>query len=506
MNKKKVLLVILDGVGCNPAKKNNGIIEARTPNLDDIFANNPHSLLNASGAAVGLPKGQMGNSEVGHLTIGSGCIIKQDLVRINESIKNGTFFKNPVLLNVAKNCKKNNSSLHLIGLVSDGGVHSHIKHLIALIDFCKQQKIHPVLHMITDGRDTSPRCAINFSKQLKEPLKRAQGTIATIAGRFYAMDRDNRWDRIKLYFDTVIGINDNVENSPEQAIEKFYQRENKSDEFINPVILNKNAVLKTNDEIICFNFRSDRSRQVVTSLADKNFSKFKRPFDFKPPNITCMTNYDDSFYYPVVFPSQNPAITLAKILSDNGLKQFHCAETEKFAHVTYFFNGGEQKLHEGEKHTLVPSPQVTTYDKQPQMSAKEVTDNVISACKKNKYSFVVVNLANGDMVGHTAVKNAIIKAVETLDTQIKRMVEVAKKNDYSVIITADHGNCEEYIDPINQKPHTQHTSYPVPIIIIDKNVKDVLSGCGLSSITPTILDILGIKKPQNMDGESLLVY
>ncbi|RLA07318.1 MAG: 2,3-bisphosphoglycerate-independent phosphoglycerate mutase [Gammaproteobacteria bacterium] len=503
--RQNVLLIILDGFGISPSDKNNAVVEAPTPYLDQIFANNPHNSLQASGAFVGLPDGQMGNSEVGHSTLGTGCIMQQNLVLIDNSIKDKSFFKNPALLKAIQKSVKNNRPLHLLGLTSDGGVHSHINHLIALLDLCKQQQARPILHIFTDGRDTNQRKILKFLQQLKKPLLDSNGVIGTISGRYYAMDRDNRWDRIKKIFDAIIHNTGVKAKSAENAIQNFYDNHTKlSDEFIEPIVLSKNNPIKPTDGVICFNFRADRSRQLVESLINPNFNGFARDDDFDVVDITCMTEYDKKYSLPIAFKPISPPAILSKIISDANLHQFHCAETEKYAHVTYFFNGGQQHPFKNEKYVLVKSPQVATYDLKPEMSADKITDNVIEAIKSGKYSFIVTNFANGDMVGHTAIKDAIIKAVQTLDTEVGRMVKSAKNNNFSIIITADHGNCEEYIDPITSEPQTQHTCYPVPVVIIDKDIKEIKSGLGLSSIAPTILEIMGLEQPAKMTGKSLI--
>lgn len=501
--RKPVVLVILDGFGVNPSKTHNAVAEAKTPYLDSYFSRYPHTTLSASGSSVGLPDGQMGNSEVGHLTIGAGSVIQQDAVSISHAIKSGDFFSNPAFLSSLENARSNNRPLHLIGLVSDGGVHSHLDHLLALIDMCRQQKVKPLLHMITDGRDTLPQSALYFVNDIEKRLHESGGAIASITGRYYAMDRDKRWDRTELAWRALtLGKGEKAE-SAETAIRSAYSAGD-SDEFIRPILLPTHDCLKADDSVIFFNFRKDRPQQLASALAYEHFNGFDRG-NTGLVKLTCMMPYDAKMPFPYAFSPEKPDITLAETLSQYGLSQFHCAETEKYAHVTYFFNGGRRSNFQGETHMLVPSPKIATYDLKPSMSAVEVADATIGAISKGTYAFIVVNFANGDMVGHTAKRNAVIEAVETLDHEVNRVLSAAENKGYSVILTADHGNCEEMIDPFTGEPHTQHTTYPVPCLILDEENWKLSSSGGLSNIAPTTLHLMGIKKPTKMSSGSLLL-
>ncbi|MGF1642026.1 MAG: 2,3-bisphosphoglycerate-independent phosphoglycerate mutase [Thiotrichales bacterium] len=501
--RRKTLLIILDGFGLNPSKKNNAVYEARTPRLDEYFSRHPHAAIEASGRAVGLPVGQMGNSEVGHLTLGCGAIVRQDLVRIDDAIKDGSFFSNNVLLDAIRDAKSRARPLHLIGLVSDGGVHSHTTHLLALIRMCREAQVIPMVHMITDGRDTPPKSATNYLDELERALQAAGGQIATIAGRYFSMDRDRRWDRVKKGFDLVVhGIGRTVPSAREGILGAYTLGQ--TDEFLEPMILPGATTIAARDALVFFNFRNDRPRELALALGQEGFEEFDRG-DYHPITVTSMTAYDSKLLSPIVFPPERPKNTLAKVISFAGYKQFHCAETEKYPHVTYFFNGGREPAHAGEDRKVVPSPQVTTYDLVPEMSAAAVADEVIKAIETGCYAFVLVNFANGDMVGHAALRDPIIRAVETLDTQAGRVLDAAVANDYSVVLTADHGNCEEYIDPLTGEPNTQHTTYPVPFLVVDSHNWRLATGGGLSNVAPTILQLMGLQKPDGMDTDSMLL-
>jgi len=496
------ILIILDGFGCNPAVENNAVVEANTPNLDRYFSEYPFTTLDASGHSVGLPDGQMGNSEVGHMTIGCGNILYQDLVRINQSIETGTFFQNPSLLDAIQSAKKLNRPLHLLGLVSDGGVHSHINHLIALIQLCAEENVIPAVHMITDGRDTSPKSAMTFLNKLEPALNHAKGHIATISGRFYAMDRDKRWARIEKAWRCMCFAEGNKASSAKQAIISAYEN-NQTDEFIEPVFIEGGECIQDYDQVIFFNFRNDRARQLTYTLAGKDFKPFDRG-NYRPITLSCLTEYDPLLPLPVAFPPEFPEATLAEIISQHNIRQLHCAETEKYAHVTFFFNGGREATLPGEERQMIPSPNVATYDLAPEMAAKEVSDEVIQAIESQRYGFIVVNYANGDMVGHTAVRDAILTAVETLDFQVDRLLKCAQKEGYSVVLTADHGNCDEMIDPKTGEPQTQHTTFPVPCMVIDKDQWTLKSNAGLSNLAATILQLMGIDQPEKMKSGSIL--
>ncbi len=501
--RRPVILIILDGFGVNPSKQNNAVFEAPTPNLDDYFSRYPHTLLNASGTAVGLPDGQMGNSEVGHLTLGAGEIIRQDMVRINDAIASGEFYNNRVLQQTVKKASTTGRPLHLIGLVSDGGVHSHIDHLYALIEVCRRASVRPLLHMITDGRDTPPQSALRWLPELESRLHQAGGAIASICGRFYAMDRDHRWERTELTWRALLLGKGQAAKTAAQGIKEAYAS-GETDEFIRPIRLPEFEVIQQHDAVISFNFRKDRPRQLVAALSSDSFSGFDRG-ETARPEVTCMMPYDRSQNLPFLFDSERPATTLGKVISELGLAQFHCAETEKYAHVTYFFNGGRAEPYSGEKQLLIPSPKVTTYDLKPQMSAHEVADAVIAAMIKGHYSFIVVNFANGDMVGHTAKRHAVLAAVKALDAEVGRVLKAAESVGYSVVLTADHGNCEEMVDPMSGEPHTQHTTYPVPCLIMDQENWTLSCNAGLANIAPTVLQLMGLHAPQSMTARSLLL-
>ena len=498
-----VVLVILDGFGSSPSKTNNAIAQANTPALDAYFANHPYTLLQASGRAVGLPDGQMGNSEVGHITLGCGDVVRQNLVLIDDAIESGDFANNPAFNQAVSQAAKNGRPLHLLGLVSDGGVHSHLRHLIALIEICHSHGVKPLLHMITDGRDTAPQSALQFLAEIEPALEAANGAIATIMGRYYAMDRDNRWDRIELAWQAIIQGKGRTATSAYAAIESAYAMA-QNDEFIQPIVIAKTTTFEDGDQLISFNFRKDRVQQIMPALGDAEFNEFERN-EVKLANVTCMLPYDQSFDYPCAFFPDRPSTTLGEVISNAGLKQFHCAETEKYAHVTYFFNGGRGEAYEGETQKLIPSPQVATYDLQPEMSATEVADAVVEAIQSKQHDFILVNFANGDMVGHTANMPAVIKAVEALDHAAGRVLDAAQNADYSIVMTADHGNCEEVIDPGTGSPQTQHTTYPVPCLVVDEQVWQLSCGGGLTSVAPTVLQLMGIETPAAMSGETLLL-
>ena len=498
-----MLLIILDGFGVNVSAKHNAVALAKTPNFDHWFATNPHTLINTSGSAVGLPDGQMGNSEVGHMTMGSGMIVEQDLVQLDNKINSGEFFQSTALINAMTRAREKNRPIHLSGLVSDGGVHSHVNHLLALIKMCEQQKVKPLLHMITDGRDTSPRCAGNYLPEIEAALASAGGSIATVMGRYYAMDRDKRWQRTEKAWSALVLGEGRIANSASEAIESAYAL-GENDEFIKPVRLPGAENIQHGDEFIFFNFRKDRPRQLLAALDCSYFDGFERGSDVARANVTCLMLYDHSLGMAYAFEHDLPKQTLVEVLAKAGLKHFHCAETEKFAHVTYFFNGGGDQPLPTETRKLLPSPRVATYDLKPEMNASAVADAVIDAIDSAEHAFIVVNFANGDMVGHTAVEEAVIKAVETLDTEAGRVMQHAKDAAYSIILTADHGNCEEMVDPATGEPHTQHTTYPVPCMIIDEQIWKLSCCGGLVNIAPTVLQLMGLHVPKKMASSLLL--
>ena len=497
------VLIILDGFGLNPSKVNNAVIEANTPNFDRYFSSYSHIALEASGLGVGLPVGQMGNSEVGHMTIGTGCVVKQDLVRIDEAIENETFFSNAAFLSAIQHAKKADRPLNLIGLLSDGGVHSHINHLLVLIKLCARHDVVAQVHIITDGRDAPPKSAMNYIPEIELALSEHGGVIGTISGRYFAMDRDRRWSRTELAWKAIVHGEGHQAKNVTLAVQDAYEAGD-TDEFIKPAVLPDYIPVQSGDEFIFFNFRNDRSRQLTAALTHSDFSCFDRG-DFKPVTVTCMTQYDPKFLSPIAFPPEQPKAMLGSVISQSGYRQFHCAETEKYPHVTFFFNGGRENRFPGEDRKMIPSPDVSTYDKQPEMNAAEVADEMITALKSHEYAFLVVNFANGDMVGHTAVRDAVIKAVETLDKEVGRVLDVAVEEGYSVILTADHGNCDEMVDPVTGEPHTQHTVYPVPCLVIDEVQWRLATGENLSAISPTLLQLMGIAQPEEMTGKSLLL-
>ncbi|MEJ2310419.1 MAG: 2,3-bisphosphoglycerate-independent phosphoglycerate mutase [Gammaproteobacteria bacterium] len=501
--RRPVILVIMDGVGINPGRVGNAMWEAETPNLDRYYASYPHTTLHASGPAVGLPDGQMGNSEVGHLTIGCGSIIRQDIVRINEAIDSGEFADNRVFLEALRDCAMAGRPMHLFGLVSDGGVHSSLTHLLALIELCHQQGVRPLVHMVTDGRDTPPRSALDFLPIIEPKLHEAGGAIASVMGRYFAMDRDQRWERTELAWRALTLGKGQHAMSAETAIRAAYAAGD-SDEFIRPILLPAFQKLTSEDTIVSFNFRKDRPRQIAAALGSEKFKGFDRG-QTPLPKLVCMMPYDKCFPFPFAFEPERPDVTLAQIVSSAGLSQFHCAETEKYAHVTYFFNGQRMDPHSGENQLVIPSPKVGTYDQKPEMSAESVAESVVGAIESGRYGFIVVNFANGDMVGHTAREDAVIHAVETLDREVGRVMDAAIAADYSVILTADHGNCEEYIDPMTGEANTQHTVYPVPCIVADEQDWQLSCVGGLSNIAPTILQLMGLEQPAEMTASSLLL-
>ncbi|MFL5925113.1 MAG: 2,3-bisphosphoglycerate-independent phosphoglycerate mutase [Gaiellaceae bacterium] len=472
-----VVLVVLDGWGCAPAGPGNAVELAETPVFDRLWREYPHTTLVASGEAVGLPPGQMGNSEVGHLTIGSGRVLDQDLQRVNRAIADGSFFENPAL----RAAFDRGGDVHLLGLVSHGGVHSHIDHLQALLRFAPERTW---IHAFTDGRDVSPTSAARDLAEL--PADR----IATVAGRYWAMDRDKRWERTQRAFDAIVNGQGEHADDPVAAVEASYAR-GVTDEFVEPIVLEGRPRLKPGDTVIFFNFRPDRARQLTKLLLDAGF------------DVTTMTRYSDELHTPVAFGEQRVAETLAEVLAEAGLRQLHAAETEKYAHVTYFFNGGREEEWEGEMRLLVPSPrEVGTYDKKPEMSAEEVAARFCAELEGDGYAFAVVNFANPDMVGHTGVIPAVVRAVDTTDACLGRVVEAVCQLGGVCLITADHGNAETMLEDDGTSPHTAHTANPVPLVVTDEAA--ALRDDGeLSDLAPSVLAYLGLKKPLQMTGKNL---
>ena len=510
MKDKVTMLMILDGFGDNPNKDGNAIKLANTPNIDKLMKKYPNTDIYTSGKYVGLPDGQMGNSEVGHTNIGAGRIVYQELTRITKSIEDGDFFSNQELIAAIENCKKNNSKLHILGLVSDGGVHSHIRHLYGLLELAKRRDFEDVyVHCFLDGRDTPPASAEGYIIKLQEKMQeKGIGKIASISGRFYSMDRDKRWQRVQKCYDALAKGEGLKANSAVKAIEDSYQKE-VFDEFVEPTVICNGeepiAKIEENDSVIFFNFRPDRAREITRAIVDKEFNEFET----KKMNVyfVCFTNYDETMpNVHIAFKKETLHNTFGEVVSKAGLTQLRIAETEKYAHVTFFFNGGEEKQYPGEDRILVPSPKVETYDQKPEMSAYEVTDKVVEALENDKYDAVILNFANTDMVGHTGSLEAAIKAVEAVDECVGRIVKVIEEKKGNLIITADHGNAEQMIDYKTGEPHTAHTTNPVPIILITDNPNYKLKENGkLADLAPTMLDLMGLEKPEEMTGESLLI-
>ena len=503
--KKPVALIIMDGFGYNPDSYGNAIADAKKPNLDKLFAECPHTLIGASGLDVGLPDGQMGNSEVGHTNIGAGRVVYQMLVKISKSIKEGTIRKNPAIVGAVENCVKNSSALHLMGLLSDGGVHSHIEHLFGLMEMAKDMGVEKIyVHAFLDGRDVPPTSGAEYMEKLVEETQRiGAGKVATVMGRFYAMDRDNAWDRVeKAYAAMVYG--EGVEGCcPVGAIKKSYE-EGVTDEFMVPTVLDKEGTIKAGDSVIFFNFRPDRARQITRAFVDPDFTGFPRKNGFFPLHFVCMTQYDATMpNVHVAFPPEALTMTMGEYISKNGLTQLRIAETQKYAHVTFFYNGGEEKTFPGEDRILIKSPDVETFDLKPEMSAYEVTDAVVKAIEEDKYNMIILNYANCDMVGHTGIEEAATKAVEAVDACVGRTVDAILKAGGAALITADHGNAEKMKEP-DGAPFTAHTTNPVPLIVAGYPCK-LRDGGRLADLSPTMLDIMGLPKPPEMDGESLIV-
>ena len=509
MKDKVTMLMILDGFGDNPNKDGNAIKLANTPNIDKLMKKYPNTDIYTSGKYVGLPDGQMGNSEVGHTNIGAGRIVYQELTRITKSIEDGDFFSNPEFIAAIENCKKHNSKLHILGLVSDGGVHSHIRHLYGLLEMAKRRDFEDVyVHCFLDGRDTPPASAEGYIAKLQDKMKeKGIGKIASISGRFYAMDRDKRWQRIQKCYDALVNGEGLKAGTAIKAIEDSYQKE-VFDEFVEPTVICNGeepvAKIEENDSVIFFNFRPDRAREITRTLVDKDFNEFEtKKMDLY---FVCFTNYDETMpNVHIAFKKEVLHNTFGEVVSKAGLTQLRIAETEKYAHVTFFFNGGEEKQYPGEDRILVPSPKVETYDQKPEMSAYEVTDKVVEAIQSDKYDVVILNFANTDMVGHTGSLPAAIKAVEAVDECVGKIVKIIEEKKGNLIITADHGNAEQMIDYATGEPHTAHTTNPVPIILITEDQTIKLKENGkLADLAPTMLDLMGIEKPEEMTGESLL--
>lgn len=512
MSKKPAVLMILDGFGLNENGEHNAVAEAKKPNIDKLMAEYPWVKGNASGMAVGLPEGQMGNSEVGHLNMGAGRIVYQELTRITKEIQDGTFFENPALMSAVENCKANDSALHMFGLLSDGGVHSHNTHLYGLLELAKRNNLSKVyVHAFLDGRDTPPASGKDFVADLEaEMAKIGVGEVASVCGRYYAMDRDNNYDRVQLAYNALTKGEGLQAASAVAAVEESYDRE-ETDEFVKPTVVMKNgapvATIKDGDSVIFYNFRPDRAREITRSFCDDDFKGFDRG---KRLNIkyVCFSDYDPTIpNKEVAFHKIAVTNTFGEWLAAKGMKQARIAETEKYAHVTFFFNGGVEEPNEGEDRILVNSPKdVATYDLKPQMSAYEVCDQLVNAIKSGKYDVIIINFANPDMVGHTGVEEATIKAIEAVDECVGKAVEALKEVDGVMFICADHGNAEQLVDYETGAPFTAHTTNPVPFILVnaDPSYKLREGGC-LADIVPTIIELMGMEQPVEMTGKSLLV-
>jgi 2,3-bisphosphoglycerate-independent phosphoglycerate mutase len=507
MAQKKTALIIMDGWGLGKVKSSDVIQHAHVPFVSSLYSKYPNSTLVTCGEQVGLPEGQMGNSEVGHLNLGAGRIVYQELQRIHVAIRDGSFAKNQVLLDSIRYAKTQGKPMHLMGLVSDGGVHSHTNHLKAITDLCKQEGLTEVfIHAFTDGRDTDPKSGLGYIKDLQQHLNHSVGKIASISGRYYAMDRDKRWERVKLAYDALVNGLGEKESNPLQAIENSYAR-NITDEFIKPtVILDKQgqpvACIRDQDAVICFNFRTDRCREITEVLTQRDMPDEGMK---KLPLYYCtMTQYDQSFRgIHVVFENDDLKNTLGEVLSSSGLEQIRIAETEKYPHVTFFFSGGREQAFEGEKRIMIPSPKVATYDLKPEMSAYELTEAILPEIKKKSADFICLNFANADMVGHTGVWEAGIKAVETVDQCVEKVVTAAVENGYMVFLTADHGNADYMINE-DGSPNTAHTLNLVPLFVIDKEWKGTVQPGKLGDIAPTLLNVMGIDIPPEMTGKILI--
>jgi len=512
MSDTPVLLIVLDGWGINAEKNGNAIALARTPVYTSLLADYPHTELRVSGEAVGLPDGQMGNSEVGHLNLGAGRVVYQESTRISKTIKDGVFFKNPVLLSAMESVKQAGAALHLMGLLSDGGVHSRMDHLFAMFELAKARGLRKVFfHAFLDGRDTPPSSALDYIAALEERLSTIGiGSIATVSGRYYAMDRDKRWERVQKAYEVMVLGEGIRKSSVADAVKQSYEN-GRTDEFLIPASIidprtsKAVATIRDGDAVIFCNFRADRAREITQSLTDPGFKGFSRR---KVPALAvfaCLTTYDETFGLPVAFPPAKLTNILGEVLGHHGVRQLRIAETEKYAHVTFFFNGGEEPPFSLEDRVLIPSPRdVATYDKKPEMSAREITDKLVESVLSRQYGFILVNYANPDMVGHTGILESAIKAVEVLDECLGRIVRAAQEAGMIVLVTADHGNIEMMADAESGQPYTAHTINPVPFILIGKKAGLRNEGL-LADVAPTVLDLIGIEKPAEMTGKSLIV-
>ncbi len=507
MSKKTTVLMILDGYGVENKAEGNAIALAKKPNMDKLTSMYPTVQGEASGLFVGLPDGQMGNSEVGHTNMGAGRIVYQMLVKISKSIKDGDFFENKALVAAMENCKKNGSALHLMGLLSPGGVHSHMEHLYGCVEMAKKNGLDKVyVHCFLDGRDVPPSSAAEYMEEAAAKLAEiGVGKIATIAGRFYAMDRDNAWDRVEKAYNALVFGEGVEEKDPVEAVKNSYAN-GVTDEFMLPTVIEKDGMIKADDSVVFFNFRPDRARQITRAFVDPDFAGFTRKNGYFETTFVCMAQYDAEMPNVLVaFPPEELTMTFGEYLAKNGKTQLRLAETQKYAHVTFFFNGGEEKQFEGEDRILVNSPKVATFDMQPEMSAYEVADNLVEAIKSEKYDVIVVNFANPDMVGHTGIMEAAVKAIEAVDECVGKAYDALMEKNGQMFICADHGNAEKLIDT-DGSPFTAHTTNPVPFILVNYDEAYTLreGGC-LADIVPTLIEMMGMEQPKEMTGKSLLI-
>ncbi len=502
---KPTMLLIMDGYGVSGQQAGNAIAAANKPNLDRIFATYPHTTIGASGLQVGLPEGQMGNSEVGHLNIGAGRIVYQELTKITKSVKDGDFFENPVLNEAMDHALSKGSSLHLLGLLSDGGVHSHIEHLLALIGMAARKGLEKVfVHGFLDGRDVPPRCAVQYVIQCEETMKQiGVGSIATISGRYYSMDRDNRWERVTLAYQAMTSGIGEYADSAVAAVENAYGR-GENDEFVRPTIVNSDGMIQDGDAVIMFNFRPDRAREITRTFVDPEFSGFQREKMPQDLYYACMTQYDKTMpNVHVAYLPQNLKNTFGQYIAELGLKQLRIAETEKYAHVTFFFNGGVEAPNPGEDRILVDSPKVATYDLQPEMSAYGVTDRVLEQIAGDRYDVIILNFANPDMVGHTGIMEAAVAAIETIDSCVGKITDAVLAKGGQILLTADHGNAEAMLDETGAV-QTAHSTNPVPLVFISNEPKELAEGGILADLAPTLLTMMDLPIPSEMTGKSLL--
>lgn len=502
--KQPLALIILDGYGVSGKEYGNAILAAKTPVMDKLLRTCPHTVIGASGMDVGLPDGQMGNSEVGHTNIGAGRVVYQELTRITKSIKDGDFFTNEALSAAMDACLQNGTALHLMGLLSDGGVHSHANHLYALVEMAKKKGLTKVfVHCFLDGRDVPPTSGNEYVEELQKKLKEiGVGKIATVMGRYYAMDRDNRWERVEKAYDAMVLGRGVCNSNPVDAVEKSYEQE-VTDEFVVPVVCCEDGKISANDSVIFFNFRPDRAREITRTLVDPDFSGFERKSGFFPLHFVCMTQYDAVMPgVTVAFKPQSLSNTFGEYISKKGMTQLRIAETEKYAHVTFFFNGGKEEPYAGEDRALIPSPKVATYDLKPEMSAPEVADEMVKRVESGRYDVLILNFANCDMVGHTGIFDAAVKAVEAVDTGLGKVLGAIEKMGGKAFITADHGNADQMYEE-DGSPFTAHTTNPVPFVAVGMDVT-FREGGRLADIAPTMLEVLGLEKPAEMDGKSLL--